>query len=512
MKINKLALTIATLCLTACASSKGPVTPTFQANDIASEITQIYDFVPPQNLKLNEVMAYVLTRNQDMATKRHEKSIAEGDKIFASLDYLPQITATLDNRERDRLNLSTSARLGEAPIEGVDTTPSFSAPLEVQNRTLSARWDLLNIIENYLVNVPKKKNAIYIAQLNREKAAQNVFRDVHSAFYLTAIYQTEGVALISLRNKLKNNLNEICEPILESEVMDDVLATRCTSGLETLNNVDNLIQKLQAAEINLAALMRVSPDVQISLATPDFSDPGYIDVDVEGLVDVALANRPEIAIEIIKERNAKLDKRGAYLDILPSLEFGYSYNETDNPFIVNSEWEEESVALTWNIIGKAIGAPFQAKAANRRGLLANSRKRAFALVAITQTHLAHQRYVGSRETWINTHRQMRIETRRSEKQEALFANGQLSEVVYLTDRINKIFATVKAKASHVEMTDSIAQLMLSIGVPVTPSVDSSRSFDELARKIEKQLQALSILEGYARVPVGPSRIYANSPS
>ena len=298
------------LALAACASTP-EITPSEQRDIAKEEMTDVYDFKPSGPMSLNAVISNVILRNQDVWTKEYELQVAEGDKLLANLEYLPKLTATLNQKNRDRLLLTTSARLGEEPIEGVDTIPSYSAPTDVRTESIRLHWDLTQLWLNFLTS-KQKGNAHWIAKLNRERAMQNIFRDVFPAYDLTTINQAEGVELANLKRNIKDNIDRICVSIVEEAVLNDVLASNCTSALSNHSTAVDLLASLKEADLNLHALMAVHPDVEIPLQQPMISDPGPLLWDTDRLIDFAVANRPELGVEIYKQRNSKIEKTKAW--------------------------------------------------------------------------------------------------------------------------------------------------------------------------------------------------------
>ena len=495
MKINmkKTVLVLMTASLTACVGKQLPVTPDEQHAVSLAEMERVFNFRPDRVLGLQDVIGYTMTRNQDVITKNFELEISRGEKLFANLGYLPTLEASLRDTRRDSLLLTTSERLGQPPIEGVDTIPSFSAPQDVRNESVAIKWDLLNVAKNYLT-VKQKANEEYIAKNNRERTAQNIFRDIYPAYSLSTINQHEGKQLKALSAKLKFALDKRCSVFGGGGAINgnDALATNCMSALSSINNVKDLLSSLRSAELNLHALMSVPSDHEILLEKPRFTDPGAIQMDLDELLDYAIANRPELGVEIYRERIAKLDKQKAKIDILPSVEFGYTYNETDNPFVVNQEFEESSFNVTWNLISKVIGTPLRIRQADRQAQLAKSRYRALLITILTQTELAHSEFITAREKWINSYQKHKIQAKIQLRNRSKYEAGAISEIEHYKNEIDAVLSQMQVSADYGRMIDGLSMLYLSIGIPVTPNLDITDP-SRLVDLIAARLRELSIL-------------------
>lgn len=462
-------------------------------NDAArTEKSTLYKSIPDRPLSLEDAYSHALMNNQDIKTKFLEKEIAEGDKLYANIDYLPQVRLNLIDTNRDTLRLSTSTRLGQGAIPGVDTVPSYSSLKDEQNASLRMSWDLLNVARNFLTH-KQKGNEQYIAELNYERAAQNAFRDVFPNYTLNALLQSDGKQLEQTAKELSFEIDNVCSKILDEVSVDESLVTSCTQSLETVSNVSAIMDKLYQAELNLKALMSVSPSTNLTLVSPIYTDPGDLNITTKELIDYAVTNRPELGVELYRERNAKLEKKKAWVDIFPSVEIGYSKSDTDNPFVVNQDWEESSFNITWNLISKVIGAPFRAKQAERKSLLAKSRYRALLITTITQIELAHPLFESSRDRWLNSRKIAKISKKQLQKKNTLFANNQISKVEFLKSKIDSIQHQLQAGVDYGKMIDAMAMLYLSAGIPLTPSMEQAKSQDELIKAVGWKLRELSIV-------------------
>ncbi len=493
IELSKTTILVATaLAMAGCATHQ-PTDPESLGEIAASRMEELYDYNPTDPLTLGEVAALTLARNGDIAIKSIERQVEYGQRVVNNLDYLPKLSAEIEKTSRDSLPLSTSARVGDIDLGAVDKVPSYSALEDEKNTKLGLRWDLLNVINTYYLH-QQQLGKEEIARLNEERAAQNVVRDAQAAYHLKAADDSVGRRIIRLSKQLNEQLEQVCREIPQNHSSTAVLLEKCEIGLSKVHSIAGVKSVLEKADVKLAALIRVNPKYHIDVQPPSFADPGPLKMSTDELVEYTLDNRPELAIERTKINNDKIGEQQAWSKVLPSIEIGIEQNTTDNPFIVNDEWEESYVRVNWNLIDQVIGAPFRAQVAKYKQALGEARYNNLIVTSIGQVYLGVDRYNTARSRWLTNYRRTQIAEQKHERSNKRKKNGSMSELDHLIEQLNYVAQEYNYRADYAEMMDALSQLYLSMGIPMISLIEEGDSIESLAQRFNDSLSTLALVQ------------------
>ena len=348
----------------------------------------------PAALSMDEAIARALKYNLDRRTRLMEESLALGQLDVAQFDMLPKLLAQAGYMWRDTDRLSYSA-------DSVTRTRSASAPFISQDRIHSLRelnfsWSLLDYGMGYYGS-RQQANRFLIAGEKRRKAMHLLVQDVKTAYWRAAsaqllrddvvkIIRTADEALEDSRKSEDERVRNPIEPLRYQRQL-----------LENVRLLEAIQQELSTAMVDLASLINAPIGAPIRIAQTDLKNISVhaLDVPIPKLEEIALQQNAELREQHYNARIARDETRRTLVRLFPNLSFNYGAKyDTDN-YLVNQNWREAGLQLSFNLLNLYTG-PTQLKLAEAGVALADQKRMAAQLGVITQVHLARLQLINAR--------------------------------------------------------------------------------------------------------------------
>ena len=348
----------------------------------------------PAALSMDEAIARALKYNLDRRTRLMEESLALGQLDVAQFDMLPKLLAQAGYMWRDTDRLSYSA-------DSTTRTRSASAPFISQDRIHSLRelnfsWSLLDYGMGYYGS-RQQANRFLIAGEKRRKAMHLLVQDVKTAYWRAAsaqllrddvvkIIRTADEALEDSRKSEDERVRNPIEPLRYQRQL-----------LENVRLLEAIQQELSTAMVDLASLINAPIGAPIRIAQTDLKNISVqaLDVPIPKLEEIALQQNAELREQHYNARIARDETRRTLVRLFPNLSFNYGAKyDTDN-YLVNQNWREAGLQLSFNLLNLYTG-PTQLKLAEAGVALADQKRMAAQLGVITQVHLARLQLINAR--------------------------------------------------------------------------------------------------------------------
>jgi len=500
-RLLRCALPTGFLLLSACASVvPSPIDGAELKAAVLADQAAIQKDVAPITgaLSLDEAMARALKYNLDRRARMMEEAIAFGQLDVSRLDMLPKLIANAgyDWRNNDRISNSRDPATGQA-----STNRFVSQDREHDTTDLGLSWSLLDAGMGYYGS-KQQADRVLIAAEKRRKAMHALMQDVRTAYWRAASAQilkddvTRAIALAeeALKDARKAESERVRNPL-------DALRYQ-RQLLENLRLLEAIDQELASAQVDLALLINAPIGTPIRLAETDVRQAasGALQIPVARLEEVALEHNADLREQRYNTRIATEEVRRTMVRLFPNVSFNYALKYDSDSYLVNRNWNEAGVQLSFNLFNLFTG-PTQLKLAQAGVALADQRRVATQLGVLAQVHLARLQLTNARnqferaEAIYKTDREIADHMK---KRESVQAQSKLDAVSNETAAILSLLRRYQALA-QVQTAD--ARLMATLGVEPRIGSTHALSLEALVAQLKQSPEPWSALA--AQAPAKP---------
>ena len=391
-----LALAAAVMALSAC-SALAPVPLTAQELAPANQADQqamrkgVDAITGP--LSMDEAIARALKYNLDRRAKMMEEALALNQLDVTQFDMLPKLVAQAGyaTRNNDRISQSRSE------VDGKLSPSRFISSEKTHNLAeLGFTWNLLDFgLGHY--NTSQQANRVMIAAEKRRKAMHLLMQDVRTAYWRAAsaqklrvdVEKTIALAEEALSDSRKVEAERVRNPL-------DALRYQ-RQLLENLRLLEAIDQELSSAQVELASLINAPIGQVIQIAETEVKnvDAGVFKVSVQAMEEAALAQNADLREQHYNARIARDETRKTLVRLFPNVSFSYGIKYDSDSYLVNNNWNEAGLQLSFNLFNVLTG-PTQIKLAEAGVALADQRRMATQMAVLTQVHLARLHLLNAR--------------------------------------------------------------------------------------------------------------------
>ena len=418
-------------------------------------------------ITLGEAIARALKYNLDHRLKMMENALAVRKYKFDKTGMLPRLVARAGYSDR---NNNPGARSIDINTGEESLPASVSQDQERETSDLTLTWNILDFGLSYYT-AKQSSNEILIAEERQRKTIQNITQDVIDAFWKAWMAQTLEPKIDSLLAETTDALDR-SRDLVKRGVQNSNEALASQGGLlNTMSTLNEMRERINLGKIRLAALINVSPGTDFQVSPPVALDiPARLADSVAELSQKAILNRPELREEDYRLRVTELDAKKAMLKIFPNLNLSAGYYRDENSFLVNRDWEEAGLDLSWNLLG-IFNAVAEKKFHEAAADVADARRVALSMAVMTQVYLAVSRYelARSRFSTVSDLYQINAQLARNNTAKGSRASGMQE----LDGRATALATELRRNLAFAETQAAFARVLNSAGIdPVPDSVES----------------------------------------
>lgn len=446
--------------------------------------------VPPLSgpLTLEEAIARAIKYNAERRMKSQEEAYAFGTFDAQRYDMLPKLVAAAGYRYRDKDLITYSE-------DSVTGQPSLANPYISTDRTatttdLGFSWSLLDFGQSYYA---AKQNAdkTLIAAERKRKAIHNLIQEVRTSYWRVVAAQSLGSALRDTIREAESALEKARQA--ETEKLRSPLEPLRYQRqlLENLRLLELIEQELSSARIELANLANLPFSTEIQVVEPGTPlNTAWLNVPAERMEEFALQNNPDLRESFYNARIAQQETRRTILRLFPGLSFNYGWKSSDDEYLVNQNWKEAGLQLSFNLLG-LLSAPAQLRLAEAGVALADQKRMATQMAVLTQLHLARLQYANAARTLERSELISDVDNRIAEhvvNQEK--AEKQTRQEV-IANRTTAILSTLRRYQSLSNAQAAASRLQATLGLaPAIDNVDAL-PLKDLTATVEQSLAVWS---------------------
>jgi len=480
--MKKITIMVVCLVLTACAVKTEPLADKDYKDRASSDVASLFSgqagITAP--ITLGEAIARALSYNMDARLKQMELAFSVRKYETDRNGLLPKLVANAGYSERDN-----DAGARSINIEtGEESLPaSSSQERETETSNIALTWSLLDFgLGHYIAQ--QSGNEILIANERRRKTIQNITQDVIDAFWKSWMAQTLEPKIESLlveaRAALASSRSLVARGIQNS---DDALRSQA-SLLGTINSLIETRERISLSKTRLSALMNIKHGTEFQVAVPTSLDvPAELSQSTDQLVDIALANRPELREEDYKKRNVQLEAKKAFLSLFPNLTLNAGRNRDENAFLINNSWKNVGIDLTWDLMG-VFTAGSKKRFNDANIALADVRRQALSMAVMTQVYLSVARYDLARSRYLAA--SDLYEIRNSLARNSSASGSRVSGMEELNARSTAIASELRRSIAFAESQAAFARIVNTMGIDLLPKTLESNDLNTLSSAFDSR--------------------------
>lgn len=478
----RLAITVSAIALlSACAVVPVPFTQAeFNAQAAADRTALFKDQEPLAGpLTLEEALARVLKYNLDRRARMMEEALSLGQLDLDRFDLLPKLVANANVTSRSEPNATVSRDLGTQTTGN----PSYSTDRDTLTADLGLTWNLLDFGVSYFTAHQNADRAL-IAQERRRRTVQNLAQEVRFTFWRAAAAQVlrdKVVATVATAERALTDAERVEAERLRDPI--DALLVQKTL-IESIRQLEAIDHELTSARAELAALINLPPGSDFLLDTGRTMTIPVIDLAVERMEDLALANNPDLREQDYLGRITVDETRKEILKLLPGITFSASRQYDSNSFLLANRWSEAGARLSWNLIN-LISAPDRINHAETAEQVAEAKRLALRMAVLAQVHVMSHQFDNAAKQFQRADHLWTIEKRLAAASANQSRGGTQSEIDKVTQETSAIAAELRRYQTYAQLQSAFGKLQATIGADPLPDVVASHSVETLSQSIRE---------------------------
>jgi outer membrane protein TolC len=456
------------LFLAGCGVTPRPLTDAERRAEVQTDLKAMFAGQEPLDhpLSLPEAYRRAVKYNLDRRVKQMEEAVAVDGLSVASLDMLPKLTADAGylNRSNTLAESSTSILTNRQSLE-----PSTSTDSNRAISGLSFSWNILDFGVSYFA-ARQGADRVMIALEHRRKVAQNLVRDVRSAYWRAAAAQV-------LAGQIDRSIKEAEAALATSRSVENealrspVEALRYQRTLlDLLRQLEEVRNRLMIAKTELAQLINLPPGQDIILEIPPDAQLTFepIDEPIDRMEQVALVRNPDLRELSYQARISVNEVHRSILSLLPGISFNYGPQYDSNSFLVSHWWGEGALRVTWNLMSLLTGAPGVHRARDSVKL-AEAQRQAVAMAVLTKLHLAYQQYLDAGKEYGRARTLAEVDERLYAQLSGRAAAEAQNELEPIVAGVASVASSLRRYESYSNMQAALGRLYDTVGIDIDPA-------------------------------------------
>jgi len=409
-----------------------------------------------------------------------ETALAVRKYEFDRTGMLPRIVADAgySRRSNDPGANSVDVDTGEETLVN-----STSTERENEFYDLEFTWNTLDFGLAYYT-AKQSSNEVLIAEERRRKTIQNIAQDVIDAFWKAWMAQSLEPKIDALIAEASRSLDE-SRDLVARGIQDSESALNLQSSiLNTINALVEMRERVDLGKARLGALLNIRPgtDFQVSPAAA-LDVPSDLNLGVEQISQQALLNRPELREEDYRKRITQLEAKKAILKMFPQLTFSTGYFRNENEFLINNDWTQVGVDLSWDLLG-IISANAEKRFQQASIDVDDARRVALSLAVMPQVYLGVSRYQLARSRYASASQLYEIRSRLSDNDRS--RGSRASGIEELDSRAAALAAEMRRNLAFAETQAALARVINSAGIDPVPNTVESHDLTTLSNAFDQR--------------------------
>lgn len=437
-------------------------------------------------LSLDEAIARAVKYNAERHYRAMEEAVATNTFEAGKFDMLPKLIASAGYRDRnnDLITRSVDSVTGEPSL----ANPYISSSRHATTTGIGISWSLLDFGQSYYA-AKQNANRVLIAQEHRRKALHNLIMDVRSAYWRV-------VAAQKLMPELRTTIAESERALKDAQAAEQ---DRIRSPLEPLRYQRQLLenlrlleaieQELSTARVELAQLTALPLTAEYTVAdTAEGVNTAWLNQPVDKLEELALVRNPDLRNGIYDARIAQLETRRTLLKFFPGLSFDYGYKHSDDDYLINRNWNEAGVQISFDLLG-LLSAPAQMRLADAGVALADQHRMALQMAVLSQVHIARLQYANAAHLYERSDEVAQVDARLAQQITNLASAQQQSDLDRISQQSASVLSQLRRYQALSDAQAAASRLQATLGMEPEIEGSADMPLPELTAAVAHSLAA-----------------------
>jgi outer membrane protein TolC len=473
---------LAAALLAGCTVTPEPIAPEMTQARISADLARMFSNQEPVSgrLSLHEAMARAILYNLDGRLRTMEQALSQRQLDLSRWDMLPSLAASAGFVGRDNVSASSSENVATGTESLV---PSTSTERNRRVADLNMSWNILDFGVSY-VTAQQNADRSLIAAEQRRRVVHTIIQDVRSAYWRAVAAERVLSRIDPLMSRIETALASSAQ-IEQQQLRAPTEALTYRRGLlDALRQLQAQKRELRLAKTELAALINLRPGEDFTLEAPETqaSLPPVTSTG-EQLEVLALANRPEVRELDYQTRISQKETRKALLRLLPGIELDLGAHYDSNKYLVNNDWADYGVKVTWNLLN-ILRIPGAMAVAEANEEVVDARRMAISMAVLAQVHVAQTNYDEARIQYQTARELADLDARILDQAKAA-AGTSLGELQVIQTELAAVQSQLRRDLAFADANNAFGRLFLSIGADPLPEALDAPTVATLTQAIDR---------------------------
>jgi outer membrane protein TolC len=433
-------------------------------------------------ITLHDAMARALKYNLEARLKVMEEALAQRQLDLSTFDMLPKMAAEAGYVTRSNVSASSS----ESVLSGTTSLePSTSQDRNRRVADLTMVWNVLDFGVSY-VTAKQQSDQRWIAEERRRKVIHTIVQDVRSAYWRAVTAERLLTRIDGLIDRV-NMARESSQKMTAQQVGDQIEALSYQRALiDATRQLEEQRKALSLAKTELATLMNLPLGTDYKLAMPDenqLPEP-VLNVDFSKLEKAALISRPELREQDYQVRISAAETRKALLRMLPGLELSAGEHHDSNSFLVNQNWADAGVKVTWNLFN-VLSGPTAQKVAKAGQTVAEARRQAMSMAIMAQLYVARANFNEALRQYHTGEELQKIDDKIAGQLRNRYKAGGIGELQLIQGELNALSTSLRHDLAYAELRNAYGQIFATVGLDPLPKNQAADSLNHISQVLEQ---------------------------
>jgi len=481
------------LLLGGCAVVPHPITLGDRAARLSTDKAVMFRDQEPVvgSITLSEAMARAIKYNLDNRLKLLEEAVSRHQLDLSNYDLLPKLTVDAGYAGRDSYAASSSQSI---LTNTQSLEPSTSQDKNRRTADLGFTWNILDFGVSYF-QAQQQADRTLIMKERRRKVVHSLMQQVRQAYWFALGAQQMEIKIEPLMKEVEAALDDSRR--IEQEKLRSPLDTLNYRRqlLDIVRQLEAIRDELAQAKPRLAALMNLVPGGAFRLAKPDQMTEPKLEGSLDAMEEAALLNRPELVEAHYNERIGVLETKKAMAKLLPGIEISLMSRYDSNSFLVDNQWSEAGLRVSWNLLN-LLSAPTIIASAKAQSDVAEMQRLALSMAVLSQVHVAYRDFVGRERQYelsvqLNDLDHDILQQTRNATSSS--TQGKLAEILA---SVNALFSELRRYQSYGALQGAYGTMLTTLGADPLPAEVPAHDVATLAKSIaaaDRKLNLASLL-------------------